>query len=216
MDELVKHARTTLARDESLIWSRRGKHAHGVSHWWSVCQDCEHRGAFDELHVTKDELLGHQLDGALLLAALDLAEHQGDTGHRRGLLWTGEHAAERAPLPLELGVCAEHPAFYVPQLGGAWTWLPSLPPGACALVPRMFDMHGDGRTLVRGYPAAIPAWADPRHAGGSITAGVPRSDHTQVCRWCSCVTDGSGAHSAPRADAGSSPHREPERPKGNP
>lgn len=189
------------------MWSRPEVDGPGMSYWWSVCHDCPRRRSFGESRLGEPGAGGHVLDGALLLAALDLAEHQGATGHWRGLLWTGTAAAERGPEPAEMGVCAEHPAYVIPQLGGAWTWLPYLEPRDCALMSRTFDMHGDGLTFVRGYPVAIPAWMDSRHARKPITARARRDDHTQVCRPCVCMTHGPKVHGHMPRDAGSSSGR---------
>src|SRR5687767_4957673 len=133
--------------NESLVWARPDADEPAMSYWWSVCHDCPRRRSFGEFRMGRGGPGGHVLDGALLLAALDLAEHQGGTGHWRGLLWTGTAAAEREPEDTELGVCAEHPAYVIPQLGGAWTWMPNPENRVCALQARTFDMHGDRLTL---------------------------------------------------------------------
>lgn len=172
-----------------------------VSHWWDICHDCAHRRSFTASWIQRPG--AHPLDAALLLAALDLAEHQADSGHRRCVLWTGAAAAQRGPHPAEVAVCAKHPAYVVPQLGAAL--VRGSAARECALVPRALVVaDGGGVSSVRGYPVAVPAWLDPQHADEPITAwSVPR-DHTRVCLPCACVTDGSGAHGSAGTDAGSS------------
>jgi len=191
---------------DSLLWVRGRGPEKSTSYWWSVCHDCPHRAAHQELRMAPELPGAHALDGGLLLAALDLAEHHGETGHRRGVLWTGEQAQHRPPTEAELAVCPAHPAYVIPQLGGRWHWLPRLRQGECALRPRRFDLHGDGRTLTTGYPYPVPAWADPRHDAGDMHAGALADDVPHVCRLCPCLTDGTGVHGMTRPSAGSSPH----------
>lgn len=186
---------------DPVAWHREGERqpaltAEALSHWWALCHDCDHTASFSEPRVrmpAQPDEHGRMVDAGLLRAALDLAEHQDDTGHRRCVLWTGAAAERRGPTQAELGVCADHPAYVIPQWGGAW--LSAAPGPDCVLVPRAFE-YGHGRVLTRGYPVAVAAWQDPRHnAGQDITGQLVRNDDAQVCHPCLCVTRGPRVHS---------------------
>lgn len=175
------------------------------SHWWATCLDCTHVASFTGPRVRYADPLDSIVDAGLLAAALDLAEHQGDSGHQRCVLWTGDAAAHRAPTAAELGVCAEHPAYVIPEWGGRWLATPNT--RDCALMVRAFEVeYGYGFVTKRGYPLAHAGHSDARHSPSrEITASEVLTDDAQVCRPCVCLAHGVKVHGVPRHGGGSSP-----------
>lgn len=166
--------------------SRRPGHqaamlTESTSHWWAICCDCWRMTSFAEGRLSLDEPEYRVVDGALLLAALDLAEHQADSGHRRCVLWTGSMAHERPPDQYERAVCAGHPAYVIPRFGGRWH--PAPPSAGCVLTARLFEVDG---TLMQAYPLAVPAWVDSRHGTTRFHAGMDLTDRAYVCTACAC------------------------------